>query len=111
MRIKKAGGKVYGATLTAAERHAMNMEIQRQLGDYTRKHAIEVDAMFLWYLHEEFGFGIKRLKKVFTGFHPRMLELCDRYEMHDEGDDIWLCTRKLKDIGVDLDEWLKEVGD
>lgn len=111
MLIKKAGGKVIGAHLTAAEKKAMNLEIQRQLGDYTRKHAIEIDAMFLWFLHEEFGFGLKRLKQVFTGFHPRITELCDRYEMHDEGDDIWLCTQKLKDMGIDLDEWLKEVGD
>lgn len=29
MRIKKAGGKVFGAVLTAAERKAMDMEINR----------------------------------------------------------------------------------
>lgn len=32
MQIKKAGGKIFGASLTAAEQKAMNMEIQRQLG-------------------------------------------------------------------------------
>lgn len=111
MIVKKAGGKVIGAQLSSAEKKAMNLEIQRQLGDYTKKHAVEIDAMFLWYLHEEFGFGLKRLKQVFTGFHPRIVELCDRYEMHEEGDDIWLCTQKLKELGADLEEWLKEVGD
>lgn len=111
MIVKKAGGKVIGAQLTAAEKKAMNLEIQRQLGDYTRKHAMEIDALFLWFLHEEFGFGIKRLKRAFTLFSPRLDELCDRYEMHDEGDDVWLCTRMLKDIGVDLEQWSKEVGD
>lgn len=29
MRIKKAGGKVFGAVLTAAEKKAMDMEINR----------------------------------------------------------------------------------
>lgn len=29
MRIKKAGGKVFGAVLTAAEKEAMDMEINR----------------------------------------------------------------------------------
>ena len=29
MLVKKAGGKVYGATFTAAERKAMEMEINR----------------------------------------------------------------------------------
>lgn len=109
MRVKKAGGKVFGATLSAAERKAMNLEIERQLAEYTRNHAREIDALFLWHLHEECGFGIKRLKQVFLGFAPRIDELCNRYEMHDEGDDIWLCTKKLKEIGVDLEEWEKEV--
>lgn len=31
MRIKKAGGKVSGAVLTAAEKKAMGMEINRQI--------------------------------------------------------------------------------
>ena len=31
MVVKKAGGKIYGAVLTAAEKKAMNMEIERQL--------------------------------------------------------------------------------
>lgn len=42
MRVKKAGGKVYGADFTAAERKAMNLEIQRQLAEYSRKHANEI---------------------------------------------------------------------
>lgn len=109
MRVKKAGGKVYGVELTAAEKRAMNLEIQRQLGDHTRKHSREIDALFLWYLHEAFGFGIKRLKRVYTGFVPQLNALCDRYEMHEEGDDIYLCTKKLKDYGVDLEEWEKEM--
>ena len=31
MRVKKAGGKVFGAVLTATEKKAMNMEINRQI--------------------------------------------------------------------------------
>lgn len=111
MKVKKAGGKIYGVELTAAERKAMNKEIMNQLGDYTRKHAVEVDAMFLWFLQEELGFGYKRLKQVFTNFHSRIMAMCDRYEMYEEGDDIWLCTEKLKEKGIILEEWLKEVGD
>ena len=30
MQLKKAGGKVYGAVLTAAEKKAMDLEIQRE---------------------------------------------------------------------------------
>ena len=36
MQVKKAGGKVYGAVLTAAEKKAMDLEIQRELAEYDR---------------------------------------------------------------------------
>ena len=57
MQVKKAGGKVYGAILTAAEKKAMDLEIQRELAEYDRKHIAEIDATILWVLHEQFGFG------------------------------------------------------
>ena len=37
MRVKKTGGKVYGATLTDAEKRAINMEIRRQLAEMDKK--------------------------------------------------------------------------
>ena len=57
MRVKKYKGSVFGAGLTAAEKKAMNMEIQRQLVEYERKHTIELEAIVLWVLHEQLGFG------------------------------------------------------
>ena len=68
MQIKKAGGKIFGASLTAAEQKAMNMEIQRQLVEYDRKNELELDAIILWELHTQLGLGPKRLKKFFDGF-------------------------------------------
>ena len=56
MVVKKAGGKIYGAVLTSAEKKAMNMEIERQLAEYTRKHEVELNAMILYVLHEQLGF-------------------------------------------------------
>lgn len=109
MRIKKAAGKVYGASLSRAEERAMNMEIQRQLAEYTRKHYLEIDALILWFLHEEFGFGEKRLRRVFFGLTKSIQALCDRYEMHDKDEDIWLCTKLLERAGIDLEQWDKEV--
>ena len=91
MRVKKAGGKVFGADLTAAERKAMNLEIQRQLAEYDRKHANELDAIILWQLHAQFGFGAKRLKRFYNRFKAEYFDLVKRYEL-DEGDNIWLCT-------------------
>lgn len=111
MIIKKSGGVILGAELSNAEKKAMRIEIQKQIAEHTRKHALEIDAMFLWYMMEEFKFGPARLKKIFTEFSPRLYDLCARYEMFDKGDDVWLCTQKLKEHGVDLEEWIREVGE
>lgn len=34
MKVKKAGKRVFGAVMSAAEKKAMDMEIQRQLAEY-----------------------------------------------------------------------------
>lgn len=44
MRIKKAGGKVFGAVLTAAEKKAMDMEINRQIVEADRRYADDIDV-------------------------------------------------------------------
>lgn len=110
MKVKKAGKRVFGAVMSAAEKKAMDMEIQRQLAEYDRKHIREIDALVLWELREQFGFGNKRLKKFYDNFSRGIEALINRYEM-EQGDDVWLCTYKLKEIGCDLEEWEKERGD
>lgn len=105
MHVKKHKSKVYGASFTAAEKRAMELEIKRQIAEYEREHCKEVDAMILWALHEVFGFGPKRLRKFFDNFSETMERLHKWYEM-DESDESWLCSYKLKSIGIDIEEWL-----
>lgn len=107
MQIKKTHGKVYGAAMTATEKKAMDMEIKRQLEEYDRKHLAEIDAMILWVLHDQFGFGAKRLRKYYDAFTAATNGLVARYQM-DQEDDIWLCTEMLKRIGVDIEAWHRE---
>lgn len=109
MFVKKSTGKVYGASLSASEKKAMDIEIKRQIADYTRCHNRELDAMILWELHEQFKFGPKKLKRFYNDFAPAIEALVNRYEM-DESDDTWLCTHKLKEYGIDLEQWEKERG-
>lgn len=105
--VKKAGGKVYGMTLTSAEKKAMDMEIQRQLIEYDRKNAREIDAIVLWELRRQFGFGPKRLRRFYDNFAASLDALLKRYEM-DNSDQVWLCTHQLKEDGIDLEQWEKE---
>lgn len=107
MHVKKSKGKVYGASLTAAEKKAMDIEIKRQLAEYERQHQLELDAIILWVLHNQLGFGPTRLKRFYDEFGPAVEELLRYYEMGEE-DQSWLCTRKLKDYGINIEKWQKE---
>ena len=108
MRVKKTGGKVYGATLTDAEKKAINMEIKRQLAEMVKNNMEEVDATVLYVLMTEFGFGKKRLRRFHDIFCEQITALVNRYEM-DSDDDVWLCTEMLKRRGIDINQWNKEL--
>lgn len=107
MVVKKSGGKIFGAVLTKTEQKAMEMEISRQVAEFDRQNMLAIDAVVLWELHEEFGFGVDRLRRFYQGFNRRFHELIDHYEMGSE-DGPYICIEKLKDIGVDLEAWDKE---
>ena len=92
---------------SAAERRAMDREIKAQLAEYNEKNMREVDATVLWVLHDKFGWGPERLRRFYKEFIECMDELTARYEM-DKDEVPWLCTYKLKDYGIDLEEWEKE---
>ena len=109
MRVKQYKGTVYGTELTAKERRAMNIEINRQIVEADRKYLNNVDAMILYFLHKYLGFGKKRLRRAWEQFTVIHDDLVNYYEMPD--DDAWLADRKLKEIGVDVAAWNAEKGD
>lgn len=106
MRVKKAGGRVYGADLTAAERKAMSIEINRQIAESERQHANNLDALILYVLHVHLGFGKKRLRRFYEAFTVEHNKLIEHYEMPD--DNAWLADMKLKEIGIDVAAWNAE---
>lgn len=108
MRLKKFNGKIYGAEFTAAERKAMNLEINRQLMESDEKYKEDIDAMVLYVLMEHYGWKKKRLRKFWKAFVSEHNALRDHYLMDSPGDSAWLAHRKLKEIGVDMHEWYKE---
>lgn len=105
--FKRANGHIFGVQFSAKEQKAIDVEILRQCAEYDKKNADEVDAVILWLLHEKFGFGKKRLRAFYDSFSTELDALVKRYEMGDE-DKAWLCSRKLRDYGIDISEWNKE---
>lgn len=107
MIVKKTGGRIIGAELNAAEKKALHAEIRRQVAEYDRQNRVNAEACILWALHELLGFGPKRLRRFYLGFIQYYSALLDRYEMED--DNAFLALRALKDYGIDVEEWNKEV--
>lgn len=50
--------------MSKAEEAALKAEIVRQVHELDEKFSAEICAMLLWALHEEFGFGADRLRRV-----------------------------------------------
>lgn len=106
MKVKKAGGKVFGAALSAAEKKAMALEINRQIVEADRRYTDDIDATVLYTLRVHLGFGKKRLRKFYDAFSAEHDRLIQYYQMPD--DYTWLCKEMLKRIGVEVEAWNRE---
>lgn len=92
---------------TATEQKALNREINRQLAENIRRLERDIDAIILWELHEQLGFGETRLRRFYNNFSVCLRELTAHYET-DDGDREWLCAAKLRAAGIDFDKWPKD---
>ena len=109
MTFIKTGKIITGTKLNSKEQEALDREIKKQLAEYNRKNADEIDAMVLWIIHKVYKKGHKELKRFHREFVPQIRALCARYEMTDKADTPWLCTEMLKDYGIDIREWNAEI--
>lgn len=109
MRVKQYKGQVFGAELTAKEKKALNLEINRQILEADTRYTNDIDAMVLYVLHQHLGFGQKRLREFWKAFKAEHDKLRDYYEMPDAN--AWLARQKLKEIGVDVEAWNAEEGE
>jgi hypothetical protein len=108
MRVKKLYGKPYGVELTAAERKAMNLEINRQIAERDEKYKEDIDAMILYVLMVHYGWKKKRLRRFWKAFITEHKALREFYQMDKPGEGEWLAHRMLKEIGVDVHQWYEE---
>ena len=104
MKVKTINGKVYGADLTTKEREAIDIEINKQIRNRSVQYANDIDAAILYQLHVQLGFGKKRLRRFYDAWKQTHDSLLDHYEMTND-DATWLCMKKLKEIGVDVEAW------
>lgn len=88
---------------TKAQRAAIKAEAQKQVYEARDKLFNDMDAVIMWVLHEEFGFGKKRMRRFFEAFIREYRGLQEFYELGS--DTPFVCKKKLMEIGVDIDKW------
>lgn len=96
--------KVRIPKLSCAQRAEIAEEAQRQINNILPKVVENVEAIILWQLHEQYGFGKKRLLRFFDETAPMITGMLDYYNFATDEDAIWLCKHNLKEIGINLDE-------
>ena len=94
------------APLTSAQIEA---EIRRQCVDLNAEYELELDALLLWTLHEEFGFGKIRLARVYESIMRKRKDMHERYQPEhsiDRSGDVDIeysvAYHRLLDYGFDV---------
>lgn len=91
--------------MTPNMRMAMDHEINQQCLEADERLALDIDTMVLWTLHRHLGFGVKRLHDFYVAMAAEHRRMREYYQM----DDLYPERSKLKELGVDLEAWQKEV--
>lgn len=105
--FNKSRGSIFGVSFSKKEQDAINKEIYKQAQYAMRQTEVDYDCSLLWMLHEQFGFGHKRLRKAFDCLYKANREWEKHYEL-SPGDGTWVCRTKLKEYGIDVEQWYKE---
>lgn len=85
-------------------RKALQDEINRQTGENVRNLSLNIQALVLWSLHQQLGFGKKRLLRFQKAFLPLIEELQDFYQAENAEETEFVCLYKLKnEVGIDVE--------
>jgi hypothetical protein len=106
MNFHKCNGQIFKVELTSKEQKALDAEINRQLIEKHSEFTDDVDYMIMRILHEEFGFGLTRLRRFYEAFVANNTALVKHYEMADAG--AYIARKEMNAIGCNIEEWNQE---
>lgn len=93
------------ARIPDAVQKSIQQEISRQTGENVRKLSLNIQALVLWSLHQQLGFGKKRLLKFQKNFLPLIEDLQEYYQAEDANETEFICLYKLKnEVGIDVEK-------
>ena len=91
--------------LSNKERKEIEREVRIQTAQNVKSLSLNLQAIVLWNLHVQLGFGQKRLLEFQRSFLPLIEELQDFYMAEDAKETEFILLYKLKnELGVDVKE-------
>lgn len=91
----------------AAQRKVLREECIKEFDTLLKNFNRDVMVQVLYLFHFKYGFGQKRLAQLTEDLKEALQGLHTRYEL-SESDTPWVCEKKLKDAGIDVDALLEE---
>ena len=98
---------IKNAVLNGVGEQTMRQEIRKQCLDMDKEYTLDLDTMYLWTLHQRYGWGLKRLKQFYMDVFAEHMRMRKCYEM----DDMYPERHKLKEKGIDIEEWYNRLFD
>ena len=113
--MQKGGGNTMKAVerFTKSQAKRLKQEIRSQVAKENERYERSFDVFLMYILHRSFGFGQKRLEKVYRDMVRYRDELKRQYmaDGDTQSDDyIFAMERDLKESGVDVDSILCPLG-
>lgn len=108
MDFIKSCGQIIRVALNAKERKAFNEMISEEIRRASADHEKEEMAVVAWVLHRRLCWVENGIRNFMKDYYSVLQELNTHYEM-DATDTPWLCSKKLKDSGIDFDKIYAEI--
>lgn len=99
--------RINNNTPTAAQRKALRAECVKEFDNLLALYNRQVALQVLYILRFDFGFGQERLRRFSEKMKDMQITTIDRYDATD-GEIPDICEIKLRNSGINVDEFLKE---
>lgn len=90
--------------LSNSQMQALKCEIRGTIASSIEGLSGNIEAIVLWQLHVQKGWGVKRLEEFLEGFRPALQELMDFYGIDSTEEVEFACIQNLKSIGFDTEK-------
>lgn len=108
MEFIRSAGRIIRIKYTDKEQRALDESVSEAVRKAALGHEKEEMAIVAWVLFRRLGWRENGIRGFLKDFFPILRELNTYYQI-DANDGPWLCSKKLKENGIDFDKIFDEV--